>query len=162
MRDQLSTKRLHDAGLAALCVVLGALVLAPAGADEVPAPAPAAAAEASPAPSPPPAAAESPTPAPPPAAPAYSSKGADTCFKCHDDAALLGLFRTAHGRPTDPRPPFGHGPLQCEACHGPGDAHARGKGKNRPALIRFGQKSGTPVPPQNEQCLACHRGTNAH
>jgi len=138
MRDQLPTQRLLGAALAALCVVLGALVLTPACAEESPA---------------------APAPA---AAPAYTPKGADTCLKCHDDAALLGLFRTAHGRPTDARSPFGHGQLQCEACHGPGDAHARGKGKNRPPLIRFGHKSGTPVPTQNEQCLACHRGTNAH
>ncbi len=97
-----------------------------------------------------------------PPAPRYTQKGADTCLGCHDEPELAGIFRTAHGRPTDARSPFGHGQLQCEACHGPGDAHARTKGDKKPPVIRFGSKTGTPVAVQNEQCLNCHRGTNAH
>ena len=93
---------------------------------------------------------------------AYSRKGADTCLGCHDDAALMGIFRTPHGRPSDARAPFGHGQLQCEACHGPGDLHARTKGDKKPPVIRFGRKAGTPVAVQNQQCLACHRDTTAH
>jgi DmsE family decaheme c-type cytochrome len=92
----------------------------------------------------------------------YTRKGADTCLGCHDEPALAGLFRTPHGQPSDERAPFGHGQLQCEACHGPGDTHARTKGDKKPPVIRFGKKSGTPVTIQNEQCLACHRGTAAH
>ena len=76
----------------------------------------------------------------------YSKKGADTCLGCHDDdPSLLGIFQNAHGSPTNARSPFGHGQLQCEACHGPGDLHAKGKGKNRPKPITFGKGSATPV-----------------
>ena len=93
---------------------------------------------------------------------AYTEKGADTCLDCHEEAAVTGIFRTAHGRPTDARSPFGHGQLQCESCHGPGDAHANGKGKTRPSVIRFGKKSDTPKATQNEQCLTCHTKNAAH
>lgn len=93
---------------------------------------------------------------------AYTEKGADTCLDCHEEAAVTGIFRTAHGRPSDARSPFGHGQLQCEACHGPGDSHANGKGKARPSVIRFGKKSDTPKAVQNEQCLTCHTKNAAH
>jgi DmsE family decaheme c-type cytochrome len=96
------------------------------------------------------------------AAPAYSRKGADTCLTCHDDESLAAIFRTKHGAPNDPRSPFGHGQLQCEACHGPGDAHARGKGKSRPDMLNFGKGSATPVAKQNSMCLACHQKDASH
>jgi DmsE family decaheme c-type cytochrome len=70
--------------------------------------------------------------------PKYSRKGADTCFQCHDDQAVLAVFRTKHAVPSDSNSPFGHGQLQCEACHGPGG------------------DSGTPVPEQNAYCMDCH------
>lgn len=93
----------------------------------------------------------------------YSKKGADTCLGCHDDdPSLLGIFRNAHGSPTNARAPFGHGQLQCESCHGPGDLHAKGKGKNRPKLISFGKGSVTPATVQNGACLTCHNGTANH
>jgi DmsE family decaheme c-type cytochrome len=141
MRDPQPTARLHTWALAAC---LGAFAVLG---------------------SPPTRAADGADPAAPAAAPAagkYSQKGADTCLKCHDDPEVAAIFRTPHGRPTDARSPFGHGQLQCEACHGPGDTHARTKGDNKPPVIRFGKKSGTPVATQNEQCLQCHRSTNAH
>jgi DmsE family decaheme c-type cytochrome len=90
----------------------------------------------------------------------YSRKGADTCLACHDNEQVLPLFRTKHAVPSDPRGPFGHGQLQCEACHGPGDTHAGRvrRGKERPAIgIRFGAESGTPVEEQNAACLNCHK-----
>ncbi len=93
---------------------------------------------------------------------AYSRKGADTCIGCHEDETLMHLFRTPHAAPNDPRSPFGQGQLQCEACHGPGDAHARGKGKNRPDMIDFGKGSTTPVAKQNSMCLACHQKDASH
>ena len=96
------------------------------------------------------------------AASGYSQKGADTCLKCHDEPEIAGIFRTKHGRPTDERAPFGHGQLQCEACHGPGDLHARTKGDKKPKLIGFKHKGGAPAAVQNEMCLGCHRGTAAH
>ncbi|MCU0760108.1 MAG: DmsE family decaheme c-type cytochrome [Steroidobacteraceae bacterium] len=113
--------------------------------------------------------ATAPAPATPPAAAtgagpgaAYSRRGADTCLGCHDDPAVLGLFETAHATPGDPRSPFGHGQLQCEACHGPGDAHARGRGAARPKLIEFGRDAATPVAEQDAQCLTCHAAATNH
>ena len=47
----------------------------------------------------------------------YSRKGADTCIACHDDGKTLSIFRTPHAQRGDERTPFGHGNLQCEACH---------------------------------------------
>jgi DmsE family decaheme c-type cytochrome len=91
----------------------------------------------------------------------YSPQGADTCLGCHNDAAIMGIFRTKHARPNDPRGPFGHGGLQCEACHGPGAAHAMAMGE--PAgIIDFGPKARTPIASQNARCLACHQSNAAH
>ena len=66
---------------------------------------------------------------------AYSSKGADTCLSCHDDAVATGVFHTKHAQQHDARAPFGKGQLQCEACHGPGGNHTKRvkKGESRPA-----------------------------
>jgi len=88
----------------------------------------------------------------------YSRKGADTCLACHDDEAILALFKTRHAVPGDPRSPFGHGQLQCESCHGPGGEHAPRvrRGQERPPVIDFGSDKDTPVDVQNGTCLACH------
>jgi DmsE family decaheme c-type cytochrome len=92
------------------------------------------------------------------AEPAYSKKGADTCLGCHDDAVTLAVFHGKHGRPADPRSPFGKGQLQCEACHGPAGDHTKRvkKGETRPPVIRFERDSAAPVSVQNGMCLACH------
>ena len=92
---------------------------------------------------------------------AYSRNGADTCIKCHDDAEVLSLFKTPHGSRGDPHSPFAAGQLQCEACHGPGGAHAGRvrSGETRPPVMRFGAKSGTPAASQNGVCLGCHADT---
>ena len=91
--------------------------------------------------------------------PDYSRKGADTCFQCHDDQVMLAVFRTKHARPDDPRSPFGHGQLQCEACHGPGGDHAGRvrRGQERPAMPAFASNSTTPVEDQNAYCVECHQ-----
>ncbi len=89
----------------------------------------------------------------------YSRKGADTCLACHDDALTLALFKTPHAIPGDDRGPFGHGQLQCESCHGPGDAHSGRVRRNqqRPPLITFAPGDPTPLEVQNGQCLNCHQ-----
>ena len=90
----------------------------------------------------------------------YSREGADTCLSCHDDEVTLALFRGAHAVPTDPNGPFGHGQLQCEACHGPGGDHAGRvrRGQERPSItVRFGPGSPTPVEAQNAACMGCHK-----
>ena len=89
----------------------------------------------------------------------YSKKGADSCFACHDDQVTLAVFRTAHAVPSDSRSPFGHGQLQCEACHGPGGDHAARvrRGQERPPVVKFGPDSETPVIEQNSYCVECHQ-----
>jgi DmsE family decaheme c-type cytochrome len=88
----------------------------------------------------------------------YSRKGADTCLSCHDDDVSLAIFKTKHAVPGDERGPFGHGQLQCEACHGPGDTHSGRvrRGQERPAIPSFGQASTMSVEDENGVCLACH------
>ena len=90
--------------------------------------------------------------------PNYSRKGADTCFQCHDDQVTLAVFRTKHAVPSDDNSPFGHGQLQCEACHGPGGDHSRRvrRGQERPPVVLFGSDSTTPVAEQNAYCMDCH------
>jgi DmsE family decaheme c-type cytochrome len=100
-------------------------------------------------------------PAPPAAGPrsAYSEKGADTCLTCHTEAwpyPIFPIFKTKHGQRADKRAPFGAGGLQCEACHGPGAAHA-GSG-DKTLIMNFGAKSAQPSGQQNQACLTCHRG----
>lgn len=92
-------------------------------------------------------------------APEYSRKGADSCFACHEDQKTLAIFRTKHAVPGDSRSPFGHGQLQCEACHGPGGKHAGRvrRGEERPSVILFGSDTATPVDVQNHACTNCHR-----
>ena len=92
-------------------------------------------------------------------APEYSREGADSCFACHDDQVTLAIFRTRHAVPSDPNGPFGHGQLQCEACHGPSGDHAGRvrRGQERPPAIGFGSDSATPVAKQNALCMDCHQ-----
>lgn len=87
-------------------------------------------------------------PAPAPAAPAGYA-GPNVCFKCHIDFAKqwAGLKHSktllADGRPAD-----GKG---CEACHGPGAAHAGGKRKQIVAWDKLEQPDAAKV------CLKCHQ-----
>jgi DmsE family decaheme c-type cytochrome len=94
-----------------------------------------------------------------PEAPAYSKAGADTCLNCHgDNAVVMAIFRTKHAQPGDPRTPFGHGQLQCEACHGPGGAHTKRpkKGEERAPVVQFGRGKASTTAEQNAMCLGCH------
>ena len=97
------------------------------------------------------------------AAPAstYSKEGADTCLGCHDDESptysASAIFKTPHARRGDKRSPFGVGGLQCEACHGPGAAHVRGK--KAAAINTFKPDATLPLAERNQVCLTCHQGT---
>src|SRR6202041_2786911 len=93
---------------------------------------------------------------------AYSPQGADTCLGGHNNSTVTGLFRTNHARPDDPHGPFGHGGLQCEACHGPGGAHVKAGGGPLAGMVDFGTKALTPVVKQNAACLGCHQSNAAH
>jgi DmsE family decaheme c-type cytochrome len=95
----------------------------------------------------------------------YSEKGADTCLGCHDEEAdtatfkATGIFRTKHAQRGDKHGPFGPGALQCEACHGPGDGHATGKGGKKTLTINsFKASSFLSVEERNQPCLGCHAG----
>ncbi len=89
----------------------------------------------------------------------YSRKGADTCLSCHEDDVTLALFRGKHAVPSDPNGPFGHGQLQCEACHGPSGDHSGRvrRGQERPPSIDFGTGAATPIDVQNGMCMDCHQ-----
>jgi DmsE family decaheme c-type cytochrome len=138
----------------ALAVLLGhGTAAAQASAPEASASAPAAAASA-------PAAAPA---RPPGQGTAYTEKGADTCLSCHDPDSdspgfsTAAIFRTAHAQRGNPHAPFGKGNLQCEACHGPGAAHAS-KGSNKKATINnFKSTSFLSVQQRNDTCLGCHQ-----
>jgi DmsE family decaheme c-type cytochrome len=89
----------------------------------------------------------------------YSAGGADTCLVCHSEGAefpALPIFQTRHARASDPRTPFAG--LQCEACHGPGAAHAARvpRGQERPPMLEFGSREETAVEAQNAVCEGCH------
>ncbi len=95
-----------------------------------------------------------------PTALGYSAKGADTCLMCHRmDRKVMAIFRSPHAQPGNPRSPFGHGGLQCEACHGPGGAHVKAMGMKPAGIVVFGPHSPTPVARQNAMCLTCHRAS---
>jgi DmsE family decaheme c-type cytochrome len=149
--------------LVGACVVALAAVTAGLAAQDNPAPSTASAAAAPAAAPAAPQATEKSAASETPAAPAaqYSRKGADTCLVCHEDPHLLAIFKTAHGRRSDDRAPFGAGQLQCEACHGPGGAHAARvkSGQTRPAIPMFGSASTASVEQQNATCLGCHGQT---
>jgi len=93
---------------------------------------------------------------------AYSPLGADTCLGCHNNATVTGLFLTKHARPNDPHGPFGHGGLQCEACHGPGGAHVKAGGGPPAGMVDFGAHALATVAQQNANCLGCHQSNAAH
>ncbi len=89
----------------------------------------------------------------------FSSKGADTCLKCHDEDnayPVLPIFKTRHGNRVDPRSPMAQ--LQCETCHGPVGDHqiAVKEGEKKAPIRAFGTKAWTPVAEQNGVCLSCH------
>ena len=76
----------------------------------------------------------------------FSRKGADTCISCHDEEAILSIFRTPHGHPVDANAPFAH--EQCESCHQAGAAHSVRRvrrGEERPPIDNFGAQAATPV-----------------
>ena len=89
----------------------------------------------------------------------YSEKGADTCLMCHTVAwpyPIFDIFKTKHAQRADKRTPFAAGGLQCEACHGPGAAHAATG--NKGAINSNKPDSWVPVEQRNAYCLKCHSG----
>lgn len=91
-----------------------------------------------------------------PLAPDAKLVGEKTCIACHQLEAdhfthtlhSLGLHVANRSDPNIP---------VCEACHGPGSAHAQnplGKG----LIIAYTKNGGTPIETQTKTCLTCHAG----
>jgi DmsE family decaheme c-type cytochrome len=92
----------------------------------------------------------------------YSKNGADTCLGCHDDETATysgsAIFSSRHAQRGDKHSPFGEGGLQCEACHGPGATHA--KGKKADQIFGYGKESKSTPAERNTVCVGCHEGTS--
>ncbi|MBI1956443.1 MAG: DmsE family decaheme c-type cytochrome [Acidobacteria bacterium] len=80
--------------------------------------------------------------------------GSETCRGCHPDQ-FEGWKNTAMGRAMLDHPQTDLEKRACEACHGPGRAHAEGGG-DVSAILRFGKESTLSAEDQNAQCLQCH------
>jgi DmsE family decaheme c-type cytochrome len=90
--------------------------------------------------------------------PGFAPRGADTCLTCHDgDPNVMPIFESPHGSLTDSRAPMGN--IQCDACHGPGEDHARRlrPRQERPPVFAFGKSSILSRDEENEICLTCHK-----
>jgi len=84
--------------------------------------------------------------------------GSDTCLICHADQGR-------HFQNTPMGKAFAHPKndkekLGCEACHGPGKAHAEGGGGKDTIPIRFTKDSRNTVDEKNGACLSCHERGN--
>lgn len=91
-----------------------------------------------------------------PAAPEAKATGDKVCTSCHTletehfahtihDLGLRAAARANEGAPV------------CEACHGPGSAHAQ-QPTQRGLIIGFTKGSQTPIEVQTGTCFACHAG----
>ncbi|MBI4545135.1 MAG: DmsE family decaheme c-type cytochrome [Gemmatimonadetes bacterium] len=84
--------------------------------------------------------------------------GSALCADCHREqftrfaATRMGELFLNHPRNSLER-------RGCEACHGPGRAHAESGGESKADLITFGRNSPTPVGERNQVCLQCHEST---
>ena len=82
--------------------------------------------------------------------------GEKLCMACHRQAAT-NWAHTIHAKVFELNPQNALQGRSCEACHGPGSAHVKNP-KDLTTIISFSNRSQTPVPQQNSQCLACHKG----
>ncbi len=84
--------------------------------------------------------------------------GEKTCIACHGQENTH-FTHTTHAKAFRLNPRSDREKQVCEACHGPGSAHARSP-KDKSLLVGFTKAWGTPVEKQNSQCLSCHQGGN--
>ncbi len=84
--------------------------------------------------------------------------GEKVCIGCHTQEEAhfreTGHAKIFRGNPVNERERAG-----CEACHGPGAAHAK-KASDKSLIIGFTRASGTPPEVQTAACLSCHSGGN--
>lgn len=77
--------------------------------------------------------------------------GSEACMECHEDY-YSGYLKNRHGVKTDPRTPAaGWG---CEACHGPGAAHAESDGEAPIRSLKAGAAESSDA--KSAVCLKCH------
>jgi DmsE family decaheme c-type cytochrome len=84
--------------------------------------------------------------------------GSAECLDCHKKQ-LTHFGETQHGKLLLQHPRNATEQLGCEACHGPGKAHAESGGEVRGGLITFGGKKPSSVETRNTTCLQCHEKT---
>ena len=84
--------------------------------------------------------------------------GSKECIDCHKKD-LTHFTETQHNQVLLQHPRTATERLGCEACHGPGKAHAESGGDERGGLITFGKKKPATVQVQNATCLQCHEKT---
>ncbi len=82
--------------------------------------------------------------------------GEDVCRGCHDVEARQ-WDQTLHAKIFHQGPRSALQRRGCEACHGPGSAHAQEPAR-RDAVVSFTRDGGTSVERQNEMCMECHAG----
>lgn len=91
-----------------------------------------------------------------PQAPDATAIGAKTCTSCHALETIQAghsLHVKAFRAGADGSGPEG----ACEACHGPGSAHA-GNPTDAKLIIAYTRDAATPVRTQAATCLSCHAG----
>jgi predicted CXXCH cytochrome family protein len=76
--------------------------------------------------------------------------GAETCKSCHEQIGA-GFDKSPHGKHQEP------GWQGCEACHGPGKAHAESADPDK--IIRFEDLSREA---SSKRCLGCHKLGQEH
>ena len=77
--------------------------------------------------------------------------GAEACRSCHEDY-YKSYTKSIHGKKYVPGSPARG--EDCEACHGPGAAHAE-KGGGKGSIIAFSKNMN--VKEKSAKCLACHQ-----
>lgn len=88
--------------------------------------------------------------------PAAQYIGGDRCKACH--RIIKGHYaHTLHAIVFGRNPGNALEARNCEACHGPGSAHA-GNPRGDNLLVNFQQDSDFPAATANGQCLQCHDG----
>jgi DmsE family decaheme c-type cytochrome len=82
--------------------------------------------------------------------------GQATCVACHTQESQ-NWAHTIHAKVFDLNPRNELERTGCEACHGPGAAHAQNPTAPL-SIVRFSRRSQNPIEQQNGQCLNCHSG----